>query len=120
MVTRNSKIKPHRRSTFQAMRRVGRTFAFETVKKGEQGVAGTDRGIQAPSAAHSAPAPGGGGGEKRISLNFNLFVNVFNHLSLGGWVGNLSSPLFAQSTVIYPERRPLMPGRSNSGCRLSF
>jgi hypothetical protein len=40
-------------------------------------------------------------GEQRLKLNFNIDVNnVLNHLNQGSWVGNLSSPLFGQSTQI--------------------
>ncbi|HEY3824945.1 MAG TPA: hypothetical protein VGL82_10315, partial [Bryobacteraceae bacterium] len=40
--------------------------------------------------------------EKRYKLNVNIDVNnVFNHLNPGGYVGNLSSPLFGQSTALY-------------------
>ena len=101
--------------------RVGRTFAFGTVKKGNQGVAGTDQGIRAPVASIGAQGPGSSGGEKRFSLNLNLFVNnVFNHLNKGGWVGNLSSPLFGQSTAIYLQRETSNDRLIQFGTQLNF
>jgi hypothetical protein len=102
--------------------RVGRTFAFGTVKKGATGVAGTDQGVQAPSASLSQRGPGGPAtGEKRFSLNFNVMVNnVFNHLNRGGWVGNLSSPLFGQSTAIYLQRETSNDRLVQFGTQLTF
>jgi hypothetical protein len=102
--------------------RVGRTFAFGTVKKGSRGVAGTDAGFQAGSAAMGAAQPQGpAGGEKRFSLNVNLYVNnVFNHLNRGGWVGNLSSPLFGQSTAIYLQRETSNDRMVQLGTELRF
>jgi hypothetical protein len=48
------------------------------------------------------PRTAGKNAEKRYKLNFNIDVNnVFNHLNPGGYVGNLSSPLFGQSTALY-------------------
>jgi hypothetical protein len=101
--------------------RIGRTFAFGTVKKGAQGVAATDQGFQAPSASLAAGPRQQSGGEKRFSLNLNLFVNnVFNHLNRGGWVGNLSSPLFGQSTAIYLQRETSNDRTLQFGMQLSF
>ncbi len=51
---------------------------------------------QKPAAAGSGSAP-----EGRFKLNFNVDVNnVFNHLNPGGYVGDLSSPLFGQPTSV--------------------
>ena len=101
--------------------RFGRTFAFGTVKKGARGVSGTDQGFQAPSASLGARPQQQGGGEKRFSLNFSVFVNnVFNHLNRGGWVGNLSSPLFGQSTSIYLQRETSNDRTLQFGTQLSF
>jgi hypothetical protein len=102
--------------------RVGRTVAFGTVKRGATGVSGADPGIRGASASLAAQGPGGpGGGEKRFSLNFNVFVNnVFNHLNRGGWVGNLSSPLFGQSTSIYLQRQTSNDRMIQLGTQLSF
>jgi hypothetical protein len=37
--------------------------------------------------------------ERPCTANLNVAVNnIFNHLNRGGWVGNLASPLFGQST----------------------
>jgi hypothetical protein len=42
-----------------------------------------------------------GGAEGRFKLNFNVDVNnVFNHTNPGGYVGDLSSPLFGQPTSV--------------------
>ncbi|HWT02199.1 MAG TPA: hypothetical protein VN256_18250, partial [Pyrinomonadaceae bacterium] len=42
---------------------------------------------------------GPGGSEKRYNLTFSLnFQNLFNHSNLAPPVGNLSSPLFGEST----------------------
>ncbi|HEX8142922.1 MAG TPA: carboxypeptidase regulatory-like domain-containing protein [Pyrinomonadaceae bacterium] len=42
---------------------------------------------------------GGGASEKRYSLTLSInFQNIFNHTNLGPPVGNLSSPLFGEST----------------------
>jgi hypothetical protein len=101
--------------------RIGRTFAFGTVKRGAQGVSSTDQGMQAPVASLGAAQRQQGGGEKRFSLNLNLFVNnVFNHLNRGGWVGDLSSPLFGQSTAIYLQRETSNDRTLQFGMQLSF
>jgi hypothetical protein len=60
-------------------------------------------------------------GEKRMKLNFNIDVNnIFNHLNQGGWVGNLSSPLFGQSTAIYLFRDTSNNRRLQFGTQFSF
>jgi hypothetical protein len=101
--------------------RIGRTFAFGTVKKGTQGVSGTDQGWQAPTASLGGGQRQQSGGEKRFSLNLNLYVNnVFNHLNRGGWVGNLSSPLFGESTSIYLQRETSNDRTLQFGMQLSF
>jgi hypothetical protein len=101
--------------------RIGRTFAFGTVKRGSQGVAANDQGIQAFSASMAGGQRQQSGGEKRFSLNLSLFVNnVFNHLNRGGWVGNLSSPLFGQSTAIYLQRETSNDRLLQFGTQLSF
>jgi len=101
--------------------RIGRTFAFGSVKKGTQGVSGTDQGFQAPTASMAGGPRQQSGGEKRFSLNLNLFVNnVFNHLNRGGWVGDLSSPLFGQSTAIYLQRETSNDRTLQFGMQLSF
>jgi hypothetical protein len=44
--------------------------------------------------------PGGGGPEKRYSLTFSVnFQNLFNHNNPATPIGNLSSPLFGESTA---------------------
>jgi len=75
----------------------------------------------APAASSTAPASGSGTEEGRYKLNFNVEVNnVFNHLSPGGFVGNLSSPLFGQSTspLIFRETSNLR--RVQFGTTFSF
>jgi len=77
-----------------------------------------------PKAA-AAPAPGrpggGGGEERRFSVNFNAFVNnVLNHTNHGGFIGNLSSPLFGQSTSIYLFRETSNNRRVQLGTQLNF
>ncbi len=43
----------------------------------------------------------GGSTERRFKLNFNIDITkVFNHLYTGNSAGNLSSPLFGQSTGV--------------------
>ena len=60
-------------------------------------------------------------GEKRLKLNFNVDVNnVFNHVNQGGWVGNLSSPLFGQSTSINLFRDTSNNRRVQLGTLFSF
>jgi len=82
--------------------RVGRTFGFGKKKDGVQAGAtpGTDR---------------------RFSVNLNVEVNnVFNHLNQGGYVGNLSSPLFGQSTSIYLFRDTSNNRRVQFGTQFTF
>jgi hypothetical protein len=101
--------------------RIGRTFAFGTAKKGTQGVSSTDQGFQGPTASLAGGPRQQNGGEKRFSLNLSLFVNnVFNHLNRGGWVGNLSSPLFGQSTSIYLQRETSNDRTLQFATQLSF
>jgi hypothetical protein len=60
-------------------------------------------------------------GEKRMRLNVNVDVNnVLNHLNQGGWVGNLSSPLFGQSTAINLFRDTSNNRRIQLGMLFSF
>jgi hypothetical protein len=48
----------------------------------------------------AATSGSGGSAEGRYKLNVNINVNnVFNHLNPGGYVGDLSSPLFGQPTT---------------------
>jgi hypothetical protein len=62
--------------------RVSKTFGFGRPK-------------EAPPAGYKGPA------QHRYGLNFNVDVNnLLNHLNPGGYVGNLSSPLFGQSTAM--------------------
>ncbi len=81
--------------------RLGRTFAFG----------------KAP-----APAPGSNDTpEKRFKLNLNIDVNnVFNHLSPGGYVGNLSSPLFGQPTGVNLFRETSNLRRVQFGTSITF
>ncbi|HEX4138245.1 MAG TPA: hypothetical protein VHY84_26785 [Bryobacteraceae bacterium] len=75
--------------------RVGRTFAIGKLKN--------------PS------------GERRMKLNVNVDANnVLNHLNQGGWVGNLSSPLFGQSTAINLFRDTSNNRRIQLGMLFSF
>jgi hypothetical protein len=69
------------------------------------------------------PVPNGakGNGDRRYNLNFNVDINnVFNHLNQGGWVGNLSSPLFGQSTSIYLFRDTSNNRRVQFGTQFNF
>jgi hypothetical protein len=85
--------------------RVGRTWGFGKLKTA----------AQAP--ANGAPP----GGERRYSLNFNVDVNnVFNHLNPGGYVGNLSSPLFGQATAIFLFRDTSNNRRVQFGTQFNF
>jgi hypothetical protein len=95
--------------------RLGRTFTFGRHTAGAAAAASTPAGGGAASGSES----GGEGG--RYKLNFNVEVNnVFNHLSPGGFVGNLSSPLFGQSTspLIFRETSNLR--RVQFGTTFSF
>jgi hypothetical protein len=94
--------------------RLGRTFTL---------------GRHAAPAAGTAPTPAAGGSasgsdspsEGRFKLNFNVEVNnVFNHLSPGGFVGNLSSPLFGQSTSPLLFRETSNLRRVQFGTTFSF
>jgi len=59
--------------------------------------------------------------DHRYGLNFNLDVNnIFNHLNQGGFVGNLSSPLFGQSTAINLFRDTSNDRRVQFGTLFSF
>jgi hypothetical protein len=74
--------------------RVGRTFAFGKPDKG---------------------------GERRHSLNANVDVNnVFNNVNRGNYVGNLSSPLFGQSTGLYLFRDTSNNRRVQFGVQFNF
>jgi hypothetical protein len=99
------KIVPHNYLTGAPMwnlnARLGRTFAF-----------GKERGKSRASSAN---------GGRRFKLNLNLNVNnVFNHLDPGGYVGNLSSPLFGQSTSVYLFRETSNLRRVQFGTSLTF
>ena len=87
--------------------RVGRTFGFGQVKEAPKG----------PGVANAAT-----GKERRYSANFYVFCNnVFNHLNHGGFIGNLASPLFGQSTSIYLFRGDLSNNRMiQFGTQLNF
>jgi hypothetical protein len=62
-----------------------------------------------------------GSTERRYSLNLNVDVNnVFNHLNQGNYVGNLSSPLFGQSTGIYLFRDTSNNRRVQFGTQFNF
>jgi hypothetical protein len=85
--------------------RLGRTFSFGKPKA---------------ASAISANAPKGTT-ERRYKLNFNIDVNnVFNHVNPGGYVGNLSSPLFGQSTSLYLFRDTSNNRRVQFGTQFSF
>jgi len=85
--------------------RLGRTFNFGKPKA---------------AAAVSANAPKGGT-ERRYRLNFNIDVNnVFNNVNQGGYVGNLSSPLFGQSTSLFLFRDTSNNRRVQFGTQFSF
>jgi len=61
------------------------------------------------------------GGERRYSLNLNVDVNnVFNNVNRGNYVGNLSSPLFGQSTGLYLFRDTSNNRRVQFGTQLNF
>lgn len=83
--------------------RVSRTFQFGKLR------------------APAGPARPGVGGERRYSINFNVFANnVLNHLNHGGFIGNLSSPLFGQSTSIYLFRETSNNRRIQLGTQFNF
>ncbi|HEU4710501.1 MAG TPA: carboxypeptidase regulatory-like domain-containing protein [Pyrinomonadaceae bacterium] len=95
--------------------RVGRTFAFGTINRGNAAAArpAGGAGPSGPGAtAAAAPGgprlatagpggpqgPGGAPSEKRFTLNVSLyFQNILNHVNLSQPVGNLSSPSFGES-----------------------
>jgi hypothetical protein len=95
--------------------RIGRTFAFGTINRGNAAAArpaaGGPGGAGGPAVAAAGgggpraavgpggpQGPGGASSEKRFNLNVSLYVqNVFNHVNLGLPVGNLSSPNFGES-----------------------
>jgi hypothetical protein len=59
--------------------------------------------------------------EGRYTLNLNVDVNnVFNHVNQGNWVGNLSSPLFGQSTGLYLFRDTSNNRRVQFGTQFNF
>jgi hypothetical protein len=59
--------------------------------------------------------------EHRYTANVNFAVNnVFNHLNKGGWVGNLASPLFGQSTSINLFRETSNNRRVQFGTTFNF
>jgi Carboxypeptidase regulatory-like domain len=83
--------------------RLGRTFSF-----GEKPAA---PGNSAPNATP----------DSRFKLNFNVDVNnVFNHLNPGGYVGDLSSPLFGQATSILLFRETSNLRRVQFGTSFTF
>jgi hypothetical protein len=82
--------------------RISKTFGFGAPK-------------EAPPAGYKGPAT------HRYGLNFNLDVNnVFNHLNQGGYVGNLSSPLFGESTAINLFRDTSNNRRLQFGTQFTF
>jgi hypothetical protein len=81
--------------------RVGRTFQLGRLKS-------------VPNGAKS-------NGERRYNLNLNVEVNnIFNHLNQGGFVGDLSSPLFGQSTSINLFRDTSNNRRVQFGTQFNF
>jgi hypothetical protein len=82
--------------------RVSKTFGFGAPK-------------EAPPAGYKGPA------RHRYGLNFNVDVNnIFNHVDQGGYVGNLSSPLFGQSTQINLFRDASNNRRVQFGTQFTF
>jgi Carboxypeptidase regulatory-like domain len=82
--------------------RISKTFGF-----------GAPR--EAPPAGYKGPAM------HRYGLNFNLDVNnILNHVNQGGFVGNLSSPLFGQSTMISLFRDTSNNRRLQFGTQFTF
>ena len=101
--------------------RVGRTFAFGTINRGNAAAQSGGPGAARPAGGPGGPAaaaggggparvaaagvgpqgagPGGApGGEKRFNLNVSInFNNIFNHVNFSTPVGNLSSPSFGES-----------------------
>ena len=84
--------------------RLGRTFSF-----GEKAATPGNN-----SGSGSTP-------DYRFKLNFNLDVNnVFNHLNPGGYVGDLSSPLFGQPTGLLLFRETSNNRRVQFGTSFTF
>ncbi len=74
-----------------------------------------------PAVAAANGGASGSSSESRYKLNFNIDVNnVFNHLNPGGYVGNLSSPLFGQATSINLFRETSNLRRVQFGTTFSF
>ncbi|HVY91266.1 MAG TPA: carboxypeptidase regulatory-like domain-containing protein [Bryobacteraceae bacterium] len=95
--------------------RFGRTFVLGRHKAAAAGAAST------PAAGGTAAGSGSSTSEGRYKLNLNIEVNnVFNHLSPGGFVGNLSSPLFGQSTSPLLFRETSNLRRVQFGTTFSF
>jgi len=95
--------------------RLGRTFTLGRHKAAGAAAAST------PAGGAAATGSSAGGSEGRYKLNFNVEVNnVFNHLSPGGYVGNLSSPLFGQATNINLFRESSNLRRVQFGTTFSF
>jgi len=97
--------------------RLGRTFTL-----GHRNAAATGANTPATGAAAGSSNSGTkSGSEGRFKLNFNVDVNnVFNHLNPGGYVGNLSSPLFGQATSILLFRETSNLRRVQFGTTFSF
>ena len=82
--------------------RVSKTFGF-----------GKPR--EAPAQNYKGPA------QNRYGLNFNVSANnILNHRNQGGFVGNLSSPLFGQSTLLPYWSDPSNNRKVQVGTELSF
>ena len=70
---------------------------------------------EVPASGSSAPA------HRRYGVNFNIDVdNLFNHLNPGGFVGNLASPLFGQSTALNLYRDTSNNRRVQFGTQFTF
>ena len=99
--------------------RVSRAFELGRHK----GEAASSSGFQGPSASLTPQQVQGqgGGNERHYTLEFSAYVNnVFNHLNRGGYVGNLASPLFGQSTAIYLFRETSNNRRIQVGTNFTF
>jgi hypothetical protein len=80
--------------------RLSRTFAFHS---------------EPQEAGSTGPAP------RRFVLNLSIDAdNLFNHLNPGGFVGNLSSPLFGQSTAVRHPRDTSNNRRIQFGTQFTF
>jgi len=94
--------------------RIGRSFAFGTINRGNAAAARPAAGgpggpnvvasgpggprVGGPGGPGGPQGPGGAPSEKRFNLNVSLyFQNILNHVNLAAPVGNLSSPSFGQS-----------------------